>query len=138
MCGRPPPPCGGFFLADPEELSLLVYVEQFTGESDPAKRVMYRLRGGNDRLPKRIARELRSPIYLRHVARRIVQTKEKVRVTVENSRGKRAELQSCYAIVTSPATLTAEILFSPEEVCLSASRSAGTKDASWVTCGELF
>ena len=103
----------GFFLADPEELSLLVYVEQFAGESDPAKRVMYRLRGGNDSLPKRIAHELRSPIYLRHVVRRIVQTKEKVCVTVENSRGKRTELQGRYAIVTSPATLTAEILFSP-------------------------
>ncbi len=101
----------GFFLADPEELSLLVYVEQFAGESDPAKRVMYRLRGGNDSLPKRIAHELRSPIYLRHVVRRIVQTKEKVCVTVENSRGKRTELQGRYAIVTSPATLTAEILF---------------------------
>src|SRR5918996_1270327 len=63
----------GFFLADPEELSLLVYVEQFAGESDPAKRVMYRLRGENDHLPERIARELRSPIYLRHVVRRIVQ-----------------------------------------------------------------
>ena len=40
-------------------------------------------------------------------------TKEKVCVTVENSRGKRTELQGRYAIVTSPATLTAEILFSP-------------------------
>ncbi|HEV8723469.1 MAG TPA: NAD(P)/FAD-dependent oxidoreductase [Candidatus Binatia bacterium] len=103
----------GFFLADPDELSLLVYVEQFAGESDPAKRVMYRLREGNDCLPKRIARELRSPIYLRHVVRRIVQTKEKVSITVENSRGRRMELQGRYAIVTSPAPLTAEIEFSP-------------------------
>ena len=37
----------GFFVADPEELSLLPYVEQFAGGNDPADRAVYRLIGGN-------------------------------------------------------------------------------------------
>jgi monoamine oxidase len=65
-----------FFVADPQELSLLAYVEQFAAGSDPANRTMYRLRGGNDRLPDRMARALRSPVRLRHVVRRIVQTRK--------------------------------------------------------------
>src|SRR6266576_3689100 len=113
MCGRPPPPCGASFSP-----ILRSCRSSFTWSSSPVRVIRLnvsciRLRGGNDSLPKRIAHELRSPIYLRHVVRRIVQTKEKVCVTVENSRGKRTELQGRYAIVTSPATLTAEILFSP-------------------------
>ena len=44
-----------FFLGDPDELSLLTYVEQFAAGNDPAKRTLYRIRGGNDRLAERIA-----------------------------------------------------------------------------------
>ena len=61
-----------FFLGDPDELSLLAYVEQFAADNDPAKRTMYRVRGGNDRLVERIAGALRAPVLLRHIARRIV------------------------------------------------------------------
>lgn len=68
----------GFFLADPNELSLLPYVEQFAAGDDPAKRTMYRLREGNDRLPQRMARMLHAPIRLQHIARRIVQNENRV------------------------------------------------------------
>ena len=67
-----------FFLADPNELSLLPDVEQLAAGDDPAKRTMYRLRGGNDRLPERMARTLSVPIRLQHVARRIVQNENRV------------------------------------------------------------
>jgi monoamine oxidase len=103
----------GFFLADPDELSLLVYVEQFAGGDDPAKRTMYRLRGGNDRLPERMARALHTPVRLQQVARRIVQNKSSVRVTIENMRGRRTEITSDYAIVAVPAPLVAEIECAP-------------------------
>jgi monoamine oxidase len=62
-----------FFLGDPNELSLLTYVEQFAAGNDPAKRTMYRIHGGNDRLPERIAGALRAPVLLRQICRRIVQ-----------------------------------------------------------------
>ena len=103
----------GFFLADPDELSLLVYAEQFAAGDDPAKRTMYRLRGGNDRLPERMARGLQSPVRLQQPARRIVQNKSSVRVTVQNTHGRRTEITSDYAIVAVPAPLAAEIEYAP-------------------------
>jgi monoamine oxidase len=103
----------GFFVADPEELSLLAYVEQFAAGSDPAKRAMYRLIGGSDRLADRMARALHTPVRLRRIVRRIVQTKKSVRVTIETSRGGRAEVAAEFVIVTAPAPLAAEIEFTP-------------------------
>jgi monoamine oxidase len=103
----------GFFVADPEELSLLAYVEQFADGSDPAKRAMYRLRGGNDRLPERVARALRAPIRLGHVVQRVAQTQKGVRVTVETSRAQRLDIPADFVVITAPAPLAAEIEFTP-------------------------
>jgi monoamine oxidase len=102
-----------FFLADPDDLSLLVYADQFATGGNPAGNTLYRLQGGNDRLPERMARALRSPVRLRHVVRRIAQTKMGVRVTVENDR-RRSELSATCALVTAPAPLAAEIEFVPD------------------------
>ena len=41
----------GFFLADPEDLSLLMLVDQFASGETPGESRMFRIRGGNDRLP---------------------------------------------------------------------------------------
>jgi len=102
-----------FFVADPEELSLLAYVEQFADGKDPAERTVYRLDGGNDRLVQRTANNLRTPIRLRHVVRRIVQPKKGVRVTIENGFGQRKEIEGDYVLVTVPAPIAAEIEFAP-------------------------
>src|SRR5499427_4305173 len=48
----------GFFLADPEELSLLALVDQFTGSDGPVPGPMYRIEGGNDRLAAALAASL--------------------------------------------------------------------------------
>lgn len=102
-----------FYVADPEELSLLVYVEQFAEGGNPARNALYRIAGGNDRLPERIARALTVPVRLGCVARRIVQTENGVRVTVDD-RGKRAEARADCALVSVPAPLALEIEFEPE------------------------
>ena len=102
-----------FYVADPEDLSLLVYVEQFAEDANPARNTLYRLSGGNDRLPERLARALRGPVRLRHVVRRIVQTRSAVRAMVENRR-KRSEVSAACAIVTAPAPLAAAIEFVPD------------------------
>ncbi len=102
-----------FFLGDPNELSLLTYVEQFTAGDDPAKRTMYRIRGGTDRLPERMARALRRPVLLEHVVCRVEQKKNSVRLTVETSRGARRTLTADYAIVAVPAPLAANIEYLP-------------------------
>jgi monoamine oxidase len=103
----------GFFVADPEELSLLTYVELLADGKDPAERKMYRIEGGNDRLVQKAADQLRAPIRLRHSVRRIVQTKKSVRVTIENRFGQRSEIKGDYVLVTAPAPIAAEIEFAP-------------------------
>ena len=103
----------GFYAADPDELSLLVHVEQFAAGANPAERALYRLRGGNDRLPERMTRAIGTPVRLGHIVRRIVQTRSGVRVTVQDRRGRRTEVAAGYAIVTAPAPLAAEIEYAP-------------------------
>jgi monoamine oxidase len=101
-----------FFVADPDRLSLIVYVDQFASSGNPAGNALYRIRGGNDRLAERMARALRRPVRLRHIVRRITQTKTGVRVTVENGR-RRSEVSATCALVTAPAPLAAEIKYMP-------------------------
>jgi monoamine oxidase len=48
----------GFFLADPEELSLMALVDQFAADDGPAIQSMYRIDGGNDRLAAALAAPL--------------------------------------------------------------------------------
>jgi monoamine oxidase len=102
-----------FFLADPDDLSLLVYVDQFATGSNPAGNALYRLRGGNNRLAGRMARALRRPVRLRHVVRRIAQKKTGVLVTVESGQ-RRSELSATCALVTAPAPLATQIEFVPD------------------------
>jgi monoamine oxidase len=102
-----------FFVADPEELSLLSYLELFAEGKDPAGRRMYRIDGGNDRLVQRAADNLRSLIHLNHIVRRIVQTSEHVRVTIESRPAQRNEMKSDCVLVTAPAPIAAEIEFAP-------------------------
>src|ERR1043166_536718 len=103
----------GFFVADQAELSLITYVEQFAEENDPATRKMYRIRGGNDRLPEGIATALHGPVQLNHVVRRIRQTRKNARVTVENNHGQRREIVADYVLVTAAAPIAAAIEFDP-------------------------
>jgi monoamine oxidase len=103
----------GFFVADPQELSLLTYVEQFASGNDPAERKTYRIRGGNDRLAERLAKALHTPVRRRNIVRRMMQSYRVVRVAIENHRGGRLEIEGDYAVVTAPAPLTAEIEFKP-------------------------
>jgi monoamine oxidase len=103
----------GFFVADPEELSLLTYVELLADGKDPAERTVYRIDGGNDRLVQKAANSLHARIRLRHIVRRIVQTQKGVRVTIENRFGHRQEIKGDYALVTAPAPIAAEIEFAP-------------------------
>jgi monoamine oxidase len=103
----------GFFVADPEELSLLSYVELFADGKDPAERAVYRINGGNNRLVQKMANNVRTPIRLRHTVRRIIQTKRGVRMTVEDSRDRRNEVKGDVVLVTAPAPIAAEIEFTP-------------------------
>jgi monoamine oxidase len=102
----------GFFLADPEELSLLPLVDQFAEGETPGEGVIYRLQGGNDRLPTKLADSLNARIVLGAYVRRIRQKDDRVTVTFD-ARGRRQELTANFAILAVPATTARDVEFSP-------------------------
>jgi monoamine oxidase len=105
--------CGlrGFYLANPEDLSLLVLVDQFAESAIPGASKMYRLQGGNDTLPRAIASRLRGRVLLDTVVRRVSQTGRGVRMMVDD--GRRHELTADYLVLALPATMLRQVDFEP-------------------------
>jgi monoamine oxidase len=102
----------GFYLADPEDLSLLVLVEQFASDAIPGAGEMFRLRHGNDRLPRAMADALDGPVILNAIVRRIARTRDTVRVTIDE-RGAQREMTADYCVLTLPASTLRDVLFEP-------------------------
>jgi monoamine oxidase len=102
----------GFFLADPEDLSLLALVDQFASGDAPGEGRMYRFAGGNDRFPRALADRLRTPVRLRSPVVRIVQHRAGVRVTLDQAAA-RAELEADYVVLAVPASTARDIEFEP-------------------------
>lgn len=102
----------GFFLADPDELSLVALVEQFASSDTPAAGGMYRIDGGNDRLASALAAPLGDRLHLGSEVVAISQRGREVRVTVRQARAV-AQLSANYLIVALPATLVRRIPFTP-------------------------
>ena len=101
----------GFFLADPERLSLLPLVDQFASGEIPGTGRMYRLREGNDALPRALAGSLRGGILLGTVLRRVTQHARGVRMTVDD--GSLTELAADYAVLALPASTLKDVRFTP-------------------------
>jgi monoamine oxidase len=102
----------GFFLADPDALSLLALVDQFADGGAPGAERMFRISGGNDRLTERLARPLGGRLLLQTVLRRVGQTAKGIAATVE-SQGRRQELRADYLICAMPATTMRDVVFEP-------------------------
>ena len=102
----------GFFLADPDELSLLSLVEQFAEDGVPGGEKMFRIIGGNDRLPIAMARALGSRVQLRTALRRVIQARDGITAVLE-SNGRLADARFDYLICATPATTTREVVFEP-------------------------
>ncbi len=102
----------GFFLADPEELSLLALVDQLTTET-PGPGQFYRIMGGNDRLATCLATRLRKPVRLRTMMVAATQTRNKVRVTVSTPEGGQTQIAADYLVLAVPATTLRHIAFRP-------------------------
>lgn len=103
----------GFFLADPEDLSMLPMLEQFAESGPPGRDCFYRIPGGNDRLATLAARRLGTPVRLRTIVRRVAQHDRGVRVTVEDDTGRRSESRADFFVCATPATTTRAIEFDP-------------------------
>lgn len=103
----------GFFLADPDELSVLSVVEQLESGGSPAQAEMYRIDGGNDRLVDALARDLSARVLLRHRVIAIAQPVDRVVVTVIDGSGVQQQLEGDAVLVTLPASTLADVAITP-------------------------
>ena len=105
--------CGlrGFFLADPDRLSLLQLVDQFASADIPGEGSMFRLRDGNDALPSALAAALRSPVSLNTALTAITRRGSKLRVSVRDHGPQ--QLTADYAVVALPASTLRSVRFEP-------------------------
>jgi monoamine oxidase len=104
----------GFFLADPADLSLIALVDQFSSGGVPGRGEIYRIIGGNDRLPHAMATALHGKILLGAALRRIVQSEDGpgVLVTIEDQ-GIRRELEADFCVAALPASTLRDVEFEP-------------------------
>jgi monoamine oxidase len=102
----------GFFLADPEELSLLALVDQFATDDTPADGVMYRVSGGNDRLASALAEPLGDRVRLGTELVAVSHRGRGVRASIKQ--GRQVSLVHCdYLVFTVPAPLLRRIPITP-------------------------
>ncbi len=102
----------GFFLADPQELSLAALVDQFASSQAPAGWRTYRIRGGNDRLAAALAAGLGSRLRLNTEAVAASCGRSSVRLKLR-ARGSLGELTADYVLFAVPAPLAARIQITP-------------------------
>jgi len=102
----------GFFLADPEELSLIALVDQFASSDTPAPGAMYRIEGGNDRLATTLAAKLGARVTLGTELVAISHRGRAVRATIR--RGKTlTHLTADYLVLALPATTLRRVPITP-------------------------
>ena len=102
----------GFFLADPEELSLLPLVDQFSGDDTPAISKMFRIEGGNDRLTAVLAAELGDRVHLNTELLAVSQRGGTIRASLRNGRT-RNQVQVDYLVFALPAPLLRRVPITP-------------------------
>jgi monoamine oxidase len=103
----------GFFLADPEDLSLLPLVEQFAESGPPGRGRIFRIEGGNDRIAATVAKRLRGALLLRTMIRRVVQHGDRVTATIEALGQPHTEITAQYFVCALPASTARGVLFDP-------------------------
>jgi monoamine oxidase len=102
----------GLFLADPDQLSAIVPVEQ-TLAGDPGRMPLYRIEGGADRLTEALQKDSRARLELRHVVRSVEHDRQSVTVTIEGPNQNHARAKVDYFVSCVPAPLLLECTFSP-------------------------
>ena len=102
----------GFFLADPDELSLIALVDQFAADDTPALQPMYRIDGGNDRLAAALAARLGDRLHANTEVVAVSHRGKTVRVSVKNGRAM-SQIGCDYAVLAVPASTLRRIPFMP-------------------------
>jgi monoamine oxidase len=102
----------GFFLADPEVLSLIALVDQFAGDDGPALGNMYRIEGGTDRLPAVLASQLGDRVHLNAELVAVSHRGQNVRAAVKH--GRTTSPVACdYLVLALPATTLRRVPITP-------------------------
>ena len=102
----------GFFVADPDELSLLALVDQFARDGDPSSGRTYRIEGGNDRLALRLAADLGDRVRLNTELLAVSQRAGTIRASLRHGKS-RAQMQTDYIVLTPPASVLRRIPITP-------------------------
>ncbi len=103
----------GFFLADPEDMSVLPLVEQLAAGGSPAQVEMYRIEGGSDRLVDALARDAGARLLLKHRIVAVTQDSNRVVVTAVDEGGFQQHIEADAAVITLPASTLADVALTP-------------------------
>jgi monoamine oxidase len=103
----------GFFLADPEELSVLPLVEQFADSGSPADKAVFRVAGGMSRLIDALVAATPSRLLLRHHVRSIVEAGGRVIVRADDEQGRAVEMEADDVVVALPASTLRDVDIQP-------------------------
>jgi monoamine oxidase len=102
----------GFFLADPDELSLIALIDQFVDTDSPGFGAMYRIAGGNDQLATALAKPLGERLHLNTDVVAVSQRGQIVRVGVKTA-GTLSQITCDYCILALPASVLRRIPITP-------------------------
>jgi len=102
----------GFFLADPDELSLIAFVDQFADNDERPIEAMYRIDGGNDRIATALASALGDRIRLNTELAAVSHRGREVRATVRHGRDV-SQLICDYLVLTLPAPVLRRVPITP-------------------------
>src|SRR5579872_7410611 len=100
----------GFLLADPEDLSLLMLVEQFANDDWPE--AMYRIEGGNDVLTSALATALGDRVRLETEVAAVSHRGSAVRVSIKDRSGT-SQLTCDYLLLALPASIVRRTPMTP-------------------------
>ena len=122
----------GFFLADPDELSLLPLVDQFSQDESASQGKLFRIAGGNDRLTASLAAPLGGRLKLGTELLAVSQRGGAIRASLRSGRT-RTQLQVDYLVMAMPASLARRVPITPalpvqqHEAIASLAYGRGTK-----------
>jgi monoamine oxidase len=103
----------GFFLADPDQLSVLPVVEQISKGGSPAQAEMYRVTHGNDRLVEALVASIPTPVLLQHKLRAIAHATTRVIAHVEDEHGHAQEIEADAMVIALPTTALTRVDIRP-------------------------
>lgn len=102
----------GFFLADPDELSLIALVDQFASMTAPVSWNMYRIDGGNDRLASALAGPLGDRLRLKTELVAVSQRGRSIRASVKHGRTV-SQIACDYLVCALPTTVLRRVPIAP-------------------------